>query len=204
MPLAVRCLARLLREPAVRALFTRASGASLLAPLLRGAGAAASGASSLSAPPPSAQLLYEAGLCVWQLTFYPPAVQAMAGAAIVPSLVDLARHASKEKVPAPRHPSTTSPLGLVFSRDIWAVSPGSRIPLKITGGFVSPPKTCEGVLRSSGRWGQVVRVALLALQNLLAAPGLELGPEMVEAGLLKVVQQRLLQVTCSPLSSCPT
>ena len=40
---------------------------------------------------------------------------------------------------------------------------------------------------------QVVRVALLALRNLLAAPGLELGPEMVELGLPKVVQQRMLQ-----------
>lgn len=40
----------------------------------------------------------------------------------------------------------------------------------------------------------MVRVALLALRNLLAAPGLELGPEMVELGLPKVVQQRMLQV----------
>ena len=40
---------------------------------------------------------------------------------------------------------------------------------------------------------QVVRVALLALCNLLAAPGLELGPEMVDLGLPKVVQQRKLQ-----------
>lgn len=51
-------------------------------------------------------------------------------------------------------------------------------------------------------WGQVVRVALLALQNLLAAPGLELAPEMVEAGLLKVVQQRLVQVRTFPGGSC--
>lgn len=42
----------------------------------------------------------------------------------------------------------------------------------------------------------MVRVALLALQNLLAAPGLDLAPEMVEAALPKVVQQRLLQVLC--------
>ncbi len=94
MPLAVGCLARLLREPAARALFTRASGASLLAPLLRGG----TGSSSSAQTPPSHQLLYEAGLCVWQLTFYSPALQAMAGAHIVPSLVDMARHASKEKV----------------------------------------------------------------------------------------------------------
>lgn len=45
--------------------------------------------------------------------------------------------------------------------------------------------------------GQVVRVALLSLKNLLAAPGLEVGPDMVEAGLPKVVQQRMLQVSPS-------
>jgi len=45
---------------------------------------------------------------------------------------------------------------------------------------------------------QVVRVALLALRNLLAAPGLELGPELVELGLPKVVQQRLLQARARP------
>ncbi len=45
---------------------------------------------------------------------------------------------------------------------------------------------------------QVVRVALLALKNLLTVPGLELGPDMVEAGLPKVVQQRLLQVYHPP------
>ena len=41
---------------------------------------------------------------------------------------------------------------------------------------------------------QVMRVAMLALRNLLANPKLELGPEMVEAGLPKVVQQRIVQV----------
>ncbi len=35
VPVAVACLAKLLREPASRALFTRASGVSLLAPLLK-------------------------------------------------------------------------------------------------------------------------------------------------------------------------
>ena len=41
---------------------------------------------------------------------------------------------------------------------------------------------------------QVMRVAMLALRNLLANQKLELGPEMVEAGLPKVVQQRITQV----------
>ena len=41
---------------------------------------------------------------------------------------------------------------------------------------------------------QVWRVAMLALRNLLTNAKLELGPDMVEAGLPKVVQQRLTQV----------
>ena len=44
------------------------------------------------------QLQYEAGLAVWQLTFYAPAKEAMGAAGIVPGLVDTVRIASKEKV----------------------------------------------------------------------------------------------------------
>ena len=94
VPIAVQCLARLLREAPARALFTRASGASLLAPLLRSA-TTGSGGQPVA---PSHQLLYEAGLCAWQLTFYKPAAQAMASSRITPALVNLARHAQKEKV----------------------------------------------------------------------------------------------------------
>ena len=94
VPVAVQCLARLLREAPARALFTRASGASLLAPLLR----SATSGSGAAQPAPSHQLLYEAGLCAWQLTFYHPAAQAMASSRITPALVNLARHAQKEKV----------------------------------------------------------------------------------------------------------
>ena len=97
VPVAVQCLARLLREAPARALFTRASGASLLAPLLR---SATSGSGAAQAAP-SHQLLYEAGLCAWQLTFYHPAAQAMASSRITPALVNLARHAQKEKVGHP-------------------------------------------------------------------------------------------------------
>jgi len=94
VPVAVQCLAQLLREAPARALFTRASGASLLAPLLR----SATSGSGAAQPAPSHQLLYEAGLCAWQLTFYHPAAQAMASSRITPALVNLARHAQKEKV----------------------------------------------------------------------------------------------------------
>jgi V-type H+-transporting ATPase subunit H len=89
------CLAKLLREAPARALFTRAGGPALLAPLLKGA---SGGSSSSAQQAPSHQLLYEAGLCAWQLTFYPPAAQAMVGVGIVPALVDVVRHAAKEKV----------------------------------------------------------------------------------------------------------
>jgi hypothetical protein len=48
---------------------------------------------------------------------------------------------------------------------------------------------------------QVVRVALSSLKNLLSAPGLQVGQDMVEAGLPKVVHQRLLQVSHLAYSS---
>ena len=52
--------------------------------------------------------------------------------------------------------------------------------------------------------GQVVRVALMTLKNLLTTPGVVAGPEMVEVGLQKVVAQRKLQVCRAALllSSC--
>ena len=62
------------------------------------------GACAGSQPPPSAQLLYEAGLAVWQLTFYVPAAAAMGSAGVVAGLVELARHGSKEKVRGGGHP----------------------------------------------------------------------------------------------------
>lgn len=47
-------------------------------------------------------------------------------------------------------------------------------------------------------WAQVLRVSLLTLKNLLANPELDVGPDAVEAGLPKVVAQRLLQVPPVP------
>lgn len=38
---------------------------------------------------------------------------------------------------------------------------------------------------------------MLALRNLLTNVKLQLGPDMVEAGLPKVVQQRISQVCCT-------
>lgn len=128
VPAAIHCLSRLLRERSVRVLFQRLSGSvQLLAPLLR---------SNASVAAPNQQLLYETGMCVWQLTFYEQAAEAMGSSGVVQGLVDMARQATKEKV---------------------------------------------------------MRVAMLALRNLLTNDKLQLGPEMVEAGLPKVVQQRITQ-----------
>ncbi|KAK9845572.1 hypothetical protein WJX84_004458 [Apatococcus fuscideae] len=89
VPSALHSLACLLREPGVRMLFHRANGLQLLAPLLRQQ--SASGAHNH-------QLMYEACLAVWQLTFYQPAAEAMQGAGMVAGLVETARTATKEKV----------------------------------------------------------------------------------------------------------
>ena len=90
VPAAIHCLSRLLRERSVRILFQRVPGSvQLLAPLLR---------SNASSTAPNQQLLYEAGMCVWQLTFYEPAAEAMGSSGVVQGLVDMARSATKEKV----------------------------------------------------------------------------------------------------------
>lgn len=62
-------LAELLREKGCRVLLTRAGGVGLLVPLLKGAGS-----------PTNSQLLYELCVCLWELSYYPQAAQAMATA----------------------------------------------------------------------------------------------------------------------------
>ena len=61
------------------------------------------------------QLLYEAVLCIWQLTFLREAAEAVATSSVVPSLVEVAKSAQKEKVPAPSaFPSFNLPLFHLF------------------------------------------------------------------------------------------
>lgn len=88
VPAAVAALASLLKEPPIRELFTRAGGVQLLAPLLRMQGV----------PVPNPQMLYDAVLCVWSLSFFPPACHVMHKAGIVSGLVEIVKLATKEKV----------------------------------------------------------------------------------------------------------
>jgi V-type H+-transporting ATPase subunit H len=67
VPTAISALAVLLRDKATRGLFTSAGGVVLLAPLLRSC-----------TGPTSSQLAYEICLCVWQLSYHKPALQALA------------------------------------------------------------------------------------------------------------------------------
>ena len=98
---AVAALGGMLREAPTRALFAKSGGVALLAPLLRAGAAGGPGA-------PGSQLLYEAGLALWQLSFYQPAAAAMGSAGVLPGLVELARTAPKEKA----RPTLT--LNLIF------------------------------------------------------------------------------------------
>lgn len=87
---AVFALSRLLKERKVRALFVRAGGVALLAPLFKAAGPATTKAAN--------QQLYEVVLCCWQLSYAPAAVDLMSQAGIVPALVEVLKTAQKEKV----------------------------------------------------------------------------------------------------------
>ena len=51
-----------------------AGGVQLLAPILKGGAT-----SGLGAAPPNQQLLYDAGVAAWELTFHPPATKLMPG-----------------------------------------------------------------------------------------------------------------------------
>ena len=122
---AVAALGGLLREAPARALFAKSGGVALLAPLLRAGAAGGPGA-------PGSQLLYEAGLALWQLSFYQPAAAAMGSAGVLPGLVELTRTAPKEKV-RPLH--------------AWAVITGQmRCPF-ITGSCLFASVACEQVER---------------------------------------------------------
>jgi V-type H+-transporting ATPase subunit H len=89
IPAAVHCLAVMLRESSVRPLVHRAGGTNLLSPLV---------AMPLSGATLNIQLLYEATVCLWELSFYKPASDALATTHVVAGLIDIMRLTKKEKL----------------------------------------------------------------------------------------------------------
>ncbi|KAF3335949.1 putative V-type proton ATPase subunit H isoform X1 [Carex littledalei] len=87
VPIAINCLATLLREASVRSLFVQADGVKLLIPLI----APASNQQSI-------QLLYETCLCIWLLSFFEPAIDYLSTTRVTPRLVDVVKGSTKEKV----------------------------------------------------------------------------------------------------------
>ncbi|XP_039053204.1 V-type proton ATPase subunit H-like [Hibiscus syriacus] len=87
IPIAINCLAALLKEPVVRSSFVQADGVKLLIPLICPA-----------STQQSIQLLYETCLCVWLLSYYEPAIEYLATSRALPRLVDAVRSSTKEKV----------------------------------------------------------------------------------------------------------
>ncbi|MED6226909.1 hypothetical protein PIB30_108416, partial [Stylosanthes scabra] len=87
VPTAINCLATLLKEHAVRSSFVKEDGIKLLVPLI-----------SPASTQQSIQLLYETCLCVWFLSYYEPAIEYLATSKTLPSLVDVAKSSTKEKV----------------------------------------------------------------------------------------------------------
>jgi V-type H+-transporting ATPase subunit H len=85
---ATAALACLACERELRPVAFRQGALGLLAPTLRSAGAG----------PHNVQLLYDAGLAVWLLTFYPPAAEGTLASGALAGLIETARGASKEKV----------------------------------------------------------------------------------------------------------
>lgn len=129
VPTSVHALSQLLREAPMRQMLHRAGGVQLVAPLVT---ITAAGSGQLNI-----QLLYEASLCCWELSFYRPAADVLCGSTnVVGALVDIVRLAQKEKL---------------------------------------------------------VRVALMALKNLISVGPMSLEYAVVEKGLPKALSNRALQ-----------
>ena len=89
VPIAVHCLAVMLGESPVRGIVFRAGGTFLLTPLVR---------MPTQGGQLDIQLLYEATVCLWEISYHKPAADALATAAVVSGLVDIVRLAKKEKL----------------------------------------------------------------------------------------------------------
>ncbi|KAL0287576.1 UNVERIFIED_CONTAM: V-type proton ATPase subunit H [Sesamum angustifolium] len=87
IPIAINCLATLLKEPMVRSSFVQSDGVKLLIPLI-----------SPASTQQSIQLLYETCLCVWLLSYYEPAIEYLATSRSLPRLIEVVKGSTKEKV----------------------------------------------------------------------------------------------------------
>jgi V-type H+-transporting ATPase subunit H len=87
IPTAVGSLATVLRYPKVRSMFITADGIKLLVPLITPA-----------TNQQYIQLLYEATLCLWLLSFHDDAVEAFSRGRVLPRLVEVVKTSTKEKV----------------------------------------------------------------------------------------------------------
>jgi len=96
LPAVVSALAVLLAVREARALVTHSGGVRLLGDATR---RLAPDPRAEEPAPHDVQALYESTLCLWFLTFHPPATREMARSGVViPALMDVARTAAKEKV----------------------------------------------------------------------------------------------------------
>ncbi|CAI5537052.1 unnamed protein product [Closterium sp. Naga37s-1] len=87
VPAAITALATTLRDVSARSIFAKADGVRLLLPYI----APVAGQNQM-------QLLYEAVLCLWLLSFHEPSLEAIRQARILPRLIDVAKSSAKEKI----------------------------------------------------------------------------------------------------------
>ncbi|XP_010547995.1 PREDICTED: V-type proton ATPase subunit H [Tarenaya hassleriana] len=87
VPIAISCLASLLKEHVVRSSFVQADGVKLLVPLI-----------SPASTQQSIQLLYETCLCIWLLSYYEPAIEFLATSRTLQRLTEVVKSSTKEKV----------------------------------------------------------------------------------------------------------
>ncbi|CAI5516808.1 unnamed protein product [Closterium sp. Naga37s-1] len=147
VPAAITALATTLRDVSARSIFAKADGVRLLLPYI----APVAGQNQM-------QLLYEAVLCLWLLSFHEPSLEAIRQARILPRLIDVAKSSAKEKIVR------------------VAVLTLSNL---MTRGHLGASMVELGLPK-------IVRVAVLTLSNLMTRG--HLGASMVELGLPKVVQ----------------
>ncbi|XP_078163215.1 putative V-type proton ATPase subunit H [Carex rostrata] len=87
VPVAINCLATLLKEASVRSLFVQGDGVKLLIPLI-----------SPASNQQSIQILYETCLCIWLLSYFEPAIDNLSTTRVISSLMEVVKGSTKEKV----------------------------------------------------------------------------------------------------------